>query len=62
MKKKKKSETRICVRCKGRFPIEKMYRLHGSLLCETHYDESMKKIGDIWAEFSEFCSNEAKKE
>jgi len=59
---KKKSQTRICVRCNERFPIEKMYRLHGSLLCETHYDESAKQIADIWAEFADFCSDAAKKE
>ena len=56
------SKTRICVRCKERFPIEKMYRLHGSLLCEAHYDESRKKIAEIWAEFATFCEDAGKKE
>lgn len=58
---KKKKETRVCVRCKKTFPIEQMYRLHGSLLCEKHYDESREKIAGIWKEFAEFCEEEGKK-
>ena len=62
MSTKKKSETGICGRCKKQFPVEKMYRLHGSLLCEEHYDESSEKIAGIWKEFATFCSDAAKEE
>lgn len=62
MSEKKKKETRVCVRCKERFPIENMYRLHGSLLCEEHYDESSKGIASIWKEFAAFCKDAGKKE
>ena len=59
---KKKNETRVCVRCKKRFPIEKMHRLHGSLLCKEHYEESSKGIDDIFKNFAAFCKDAGKKE